>query len=55
VTIPINETVPIDANVPVKLNLPIQIDVSKTELAELTQSLAAGLRSLQEILAGLGG
>ena len=55
VTIPINETVPIDANVPVKLNLPIQIDVSKTELAELTQSLAAGLRSLQEILVGLGG
>ena len=54
-TIPINETVPIDANVPVKLDLPISIDVSATQLAELTQSLAAGLKSFQEILAGLGG
>jgi len=55
VTIPINETVPIDANVPVKLNVPIRVEVGKTELAELTESLAAGLRSLQAILAGLGG
>jgi MFS family permease len=55
VTIPINETIPIDANVPVKLDLPISIDVSQTQLAELTNALAAGLRSFQEILAGLGG
>ena len=55
VTIPINETVPIDANVPVKLTVPIRVEVSETQLAELTQSLAAGLRSLQSILAGLGG
>jgi EmrB/QacA subfamily drug resistance transporter len=55
VTVPINETVPIDANVPVKLNVPIRVEVGDTELAELTKSLAAGLRSLQAILAGLGG
>jgi MFS family permease len=55
VTIPINETVPIAASVPVKLTVPINVNVSETELAELTKSLAAGLRSLKEILAGLGG
>lgn len=55
VTIPINETIPIDANVPVKLDLPISIDVSQTQLAELSKALAAGLRSFQEVLAGLGG
>jgi hypothetical protein len=55
VTIPINETVPIDAKVPVKVNVPISVDVSETELAELTDALAAGLRSFQEILSGLAG
>lgn len=55
VTVPIHETVPVDANVPVKLDIPITVDVSETELAELSKALAAGLRSFQEILAGLGG
>ena len=55
VTVPIHETIPIDANVPVKLDIPINVDVSETQLAELSKALAAGLRSFQEILAGLGG
>ena len=44
VDIPINETVPIKDEFPVKLDVPISIDVSETELAELTDSLAAGPR-----------
>lgn len=55
VDIPINESVPINAEVPVKVNVPIKIDVSETELANLTTSLAAGLDSFREVLAGLGG
>jgi hypothetical protein len=54
-TIPIDETVPIDANVPVNLNVPISVNVSDTQLADLTQSLAAGLRSFRDILGGLAG
>ena len=55
VTVPIHETIPLDANVPVKLDLPISLDVSQTQLAEFSRALAAGLKSFQEILAGLGG
>jgi MFS transporter, DHA2 family, triacylglyceride efflux pump len=55
VTVPIHETIPVDANVPVKLDVPISVDVSRTQLAELSKALAAGLKSFQEILAGLGG
>ena len=55
VTVPIHETIPIDANVPVKLDVPISIDVNKTQLAELAKALAAGLKSFQAVLAGLGG
>lgn len=55
VDIPINETVPIDADVPVQLDVPISIDVAETELATLTESLAAGLESFREVLSGLGG
>jgi EmrB/QacA subfamily drug resistance transporter len=54
-TIPIDETVPIAADVPVKLNVPISMNVGDTQLAELSESLAAGLRSFQEILSGLSG
>jgi prefoldin subunit 5 len=54
VDIPINETVEIDEEFPVKLDVPIAIDVSETELASLTDSLAAGLEALQDVLAGLG-
>lgn len=54
-TIPINETVPINADVPVQMTVPIHVNVSDTELAELTQAIAAGLQSFQEILSGLGG
>ena len=55
VDIPINETVPINDEFPVQLDVPIAIDVRETELAELTDSLAAGLESLREVLNGLGG
>lgn len=53
VDIPINETVPIQDEFPVKLDVPIAIDVRETELAELTDSLATGLASLQDVLQGL--
>ena len=54
VDIPINETVEIDEEFPVQLDVPIAIDVRETELANLTDSLAAGLESLQDVLTGLG-
>jgi hypothetical protein len=55
VDIPIDETVPIQDEFPVQLDVPIEIDVSETELKNLTDSLAIGLESLQEVLTGLGG
>lgn len=55
VDIPIDETVPIKDEFPVKLNVPIAIDVRETELADLTDSLAVGLESLQDVLTGLSG
>lgn len=55
VDIPIDETVPIQDEFPVKLDVPISIVVRDTELAELTDSLAAGLESLQEMLQGIAG
>lgn len=55
VDIPIDETVPIQDEFPVQLDVPIAIDVADTELANLTDSLATGLESLQEVLEGLGG
>jgi prefoldin subunit 5 len=54
VDIPINETVEIDEEFPVQLDVPIAIEVRETELAQLTDSLAAGLESLQDVLTGLG-
>ena len=53
VDIPIDETVPIKDEFPVQLDVPIAIDVRETELANLTDSLAAGLESLQDVLTGL--
>jgi hypothetical protein len=47
--------VPIQDEFPVQLDVPIEIVVRDTELAELTDSLAAGLESLQEMLQGLSG
>lgn len=55
VDIPIDETVPIDDEFSVNFDVPIAIDVGETELANLTESLAAGLESLQDMLTGLGG
>ena len=55
VDIPIDERVPIQDEFPVQLDVPIAINVRDTELAELTDSLAAGLQSLQDMLAGLSG
>lgn len=54
VDIPINETVEIDEEFPVQLDVPIAINVRETELASLTDSLAAGLEALQDVLTGLG-
>ncbi len=55
VEIPIDETVPISEEFAVKLAVPIEIDVRETALADLTDSLAAGLEALQKVLKGLGG
>ena len=55
VDIPIDETVPIQDEFPVQLDVPIVIDVGDTELKNLTDSLAAGLESLQDVLTGLSG
>lgn len=55
VDIPIDETVPIQDEFPVQLDVPIAIDVRETELAALTDSLAAGLESLQQMLNGFSG
>jgi len=55
VEVPIDETVPISEEFVVQLDVPIEIDVSETELANLTDSLAAGLESLRDVLAGLAG
>ena len=54
VEIPIDETVPISEEFEVQVDVPIDIDVSDTELANMTDSLAAGLESLQDVLTGLG-
>ncbi len=54
VDIPINETVELDEEFPVKIDVPIAIEVRETELASLTDSLAAGLEALQDVLTGLG-
>jgi MFS family permease len=55
VDIPIDERVPIQDEFPVQLDVPIAINVGDTALAELTDSLAAGLQSLQDMLSGLSG
>jgi EmrB/QacA subfamily drug resistance transporter len=55
VDIPINETIPFDTEIPVQVEVPITVDVSETELATLTESIATGLESFQEVLASLGG
>lgn len=55
VDIPIDETVPVRDEFPVQLDIPIAIDVADTELKNLTDSLAAGLESLQDVLTGLSG
>ncbi len=53
VDIPIDETVPIRDEFPVQLDVPIAIDVGETELKNLTDSLATGLESLQDVLTSL--
>lgn len=55
VDVPINESIPVQDEFPVQLEVPIAIDVADTELAGLTESLATGLESLQELLTGLTG
>ncbi|HEX4980431.1 MAG TPA: hypothetical protein VFV63_01985, partial [Ilumatobacteraceae bacterium] len=55
ITLPVNETIPVEANVPVQLDVPIRVDIADTELAELADALAAGLKSFRGVLSGLGG
>jgi hypothetical protein len=55
VSIPVNERIPINTEVPIQLDVPISLDVAGTELATLAASLEAGLRSVEEVFAGLGG
>ena len=55
VDIPIDETIPISEEFPVQLDVPLDIDVGQTELANLTDALATGLESLQDIIDGLAG
>jgi MFS family permease len=55
VDIPIDETIPFDTDIPVSVDVPIRVDVAETELATLTESIATGLASFQEVLDGLGG
>lgn len=55
VTVPVDVVVPVDlmVEIPVNETVPIEIDVSETEFATLTDSLATGLESLQDVLDGL--
>lgn len=49
----IEESVPLVTTIPVSLELPVEIDIADTGLAELGDSLAAGLIGFQEAFAGL--
>jgi len=51
-TFPIRETIPISASVPVDFEIPIELDVADTGLGELGSSLASGLASFRDLLAG---
>jgi len=55
VTVPVDVVVPVDltVDVPVNETVPISIDISETQFADLTESLATGLESLQDVLDGL--
>lgn len=53
VDVPIDETVPIQAEVPVNLDVPIKIDMADTELSDLAEQLANGLRNVSDLLGEL--
>ena len=53
VDVPISETVPVQAEVPVVLEVPIEVDIAETELRELTEQLAEGLRQIQTVVSDL--
>ena len=55
ITVPVDVVVPVDltVDIPVNETVPIEIDVSQTEFATLTDSLATGLESLKAVLDGL--
>jgi hypothetical protein len=55
VAIPVDESIPIRTDIPVQVAVPISIDVAGTELAQLAESLEAGLISFKDVIAGLGG
>lgn len=52
-TFAIEETVPLVTTIPVQLELPVEIEIADTGLAELSESLAAGLVGFQDAFAGL--
>ena len=45
----VQETVPVNTSVPIRLDLPIEIAIADTGLADLGESLAAGLASFREV------
>jgi hypothetical protein len=53
VSITIDRTVPISTTIPLDLTVPLAIKVSETDLAQYIEQLRAGLKSLDEILAGI--
>ena len=55
VDVPLNETVPVNVDVPVKLDVPIEVNIAETDLKDLADQLAEGLRSVQAVLADLTG
>ena len=55
VDVPINETIPVQAEVPVNLDVPIEVDIAETELRELMEQLAEGLRQIQTVVSDLAG
>ena len=49
----IEEDIPVVTTVPARLHLPIEIQISDTGVAELGESLAAGLEGFRDAMSGL--
>ena len=55
VDVPISETVPISAEVPIQIDIPVRVDIAETELKDLADQLALGLRNIQAVVDDLSG